>query len=745
MAVQVVRFPRFTEAYVKPHKVYLRTSWADPWVHVPYLYCDECTWAVAPSIPTASLTWRFGHGIQPDKTSAQWYTRLTGKTRAWVKIEYETHTTVTRDFVGNADPLVWVGSIETDGTQLGGAKEQFNAQGQAVHRETGLQSIAALGLAHTLNRQPIDRSYWYDAQGVLRASNRPYVYNNPDATGRAKGNFNAAQNLKHFEYRPYFNDTTSWSTRAIVQNLLTSFPIRDCLGNVVFVMVLNDQSILPSTDKPVFDPSGMSLWEALCNLVARTRMLGFFLDFMAGNLFGNNDFVAVQPYSLAGANQAFGEIEIPANKSQVRVEFELDADIQGAGVKGSSVPAVDQFVLRGARRTSTCSLSFADSTWAAGWLSGSDLPDEQDYEIAGSADPDYAGLSSKDKKEARNREVRASAPLHDVFRFFVHPGPAWDQRAGDGEGGDKHFVFPLDAAGNDQFWVNPRELFILPCVLLEEGRGYEDLGSLSEPIPPPILAPNASNRQPPLCFVKVPAPFSFDRYWVEGSKLGENSYVPLEAENHQDNRRFSLRVEVPQMSYGLYLHVEGQQQYAIAYADFTPLAGIDKFLGRYNWREFIVTVSFEDDRFCEGVWPPDGLLPALFNPGQHLRRQVLYAGDAYRQDWIVPGTVVGVNPHNGQLQRNAAGGWIADDSAKLLARARQIHAYFSQPRRSLTWSTGRINSALALGEYIVERGDKNREAIGAVITQMSISSPEGGEIPRLTYDTAFLELESVQL
>jgi len=197
------------------------------------------------------------------------------------------------------------------------------------------------------------------------------------------------------------------------------------------------------------------------------------------------------------------------------------------------------------------------------------------------------------------------------------------------------------------------------------------------------------------------------------------------------------------MSYGLYLHVEGQPQHAIAYADFVPLP-VDQGVGRYNWREFIVTVSFEDDRHCEGVWPPDGLLAALLQAGAHVRRQVLYAGDSYRQDWIVPGTVVDVDPHTGELQRNAAGGWIADDSAKLQARARQIHAYFSQPRRALTFSTGRINSALQLGEYVVERGDLNREPIGAVITQMSISSPENA-LPRLTYDTAFLELEAVQL
>jgi len=739
--MEVVRFPRFTEATVKPHKVYLRTSWADPWVHVPYLFADECTWCVAPSIPTASLTWRFGHGQQHDQWFAQWYSRLTGKVRTWVKIEYESQNTVTRDNVPQADNLVWVGSIETDATALGGTKEKFNAQGDRVQRDTGLQTFACYGLAQTLNRIPIDRSYWYDGKNVLRVSGRVFTFNSPDAAGRGRGNFNNRNLVKTFEHFGYRFALANWSTRSIVQNLITAFPPRDCLGDAVFVTSLTDETILPNTDRPVFDPTGMSLWEALCNLIARTRMLGFYLQYVPGVLFGNNDFVTIQPYSLAGADQTFGEIEIPANPNQVRIEFETDADITGAGVKGSSTPAIDQFILRGARRTSTCSLSKADSTLDAGWSEDADDPDESDYEFAGSVDGDYAGMSSTKEKQTRNSEVRASAALHHIYRLFVHAGNGfndWDQQAGNGEGGDKHPIFP---DGNDQFWVYPRELFILPCVLLEEGRTYTELGSLSEPIAPPIFARNANNRQPPLCFVKVPAASSPDRYWVEGAKLAENA--PREEHDDLDNRRFSIRTEVPQMSYGLYLHVEGQPQHAIAYADFVPLP-VDPGVGRYNWREFIVTVSFEDDRHCEGVWPPNGLLAALLQAGAHVRRQVLYAGDSYRQDWIVPGTVVDVDPHTGQLQRNAAGGWIADDSAKLQARARQIHAYFSQPRRALTFSTGRINSALQLGEYVVERGDLNREPIGAVITQMSISSPENA-LPRLTYDTAFLELEAVQL
>jgi hypothetical protein len=244
-------------------------------------------------------------------------------------------------------------------------------------------------------------------------------------------------------------------------------------------------------------------------------------------------------------------------------------------------------------------------------------------------------------------------------------------------------------------------------------------------------------------FLKVPAASSEDRYWVEGSKLADCAY--LEERDDKDNRQFSLRVDVPNQAYGLYLHVIGQPQHVIAKTDFVALP-VDQVVGDFDWREAIVTVSFEDDRHCEGVWPPDSLL--FLRQVDHIRRQVLYAGDQYRQDWLVPGTVLRVNPLNGQLVRSSSGGWIANDTDKLVERAQQLFAYFGRTRRSLSFSTGRLTTAVRRGDLVTEVGDlpTSRQLIGSVVSQLTVTSPAGtNAVPRMEVQTTFLELDSVQL
>jgi hypothetical protein len=43
-----------------PYRVFLRQRWSDAWTEYPYLECVECTWACAPTMPTATLQWDYG-------------------------------------------------------------------------------------------------------------------------------------------------------------------------------------------------------------------------------------------------------------------------------------------------------------------------------------------------------------------------------------------------------------------------------------------------------------------------------------------------------------------------------------------------------------------------------------------------------------------------------------------------------------------------------------------------------------
>lgn len=802
----VIKFDAFPEAglTVRPQNVYVREAWGDSWTHVPNLYCDECTWSVAPQTSTAVLRWRFGQGTpnrpEPGKQTIDWYDRLVNEryaaTNRWyVLVTYDTHQL--KRSVNNpigavlpvevpvltwppiTTPIAWVGTLEQDATALHGAKSTVNRLNIDTRQRRGEQQLICYGLERTLAMVPIDKGYWFNAAGRLLAAERPFVFNAPDAVGKLRGNYGPDE--QRFSYKPVTDSAVpEWSTRKIVKYLLQNFRPKSASGRQIMSVTLGDENILPDNDRPTFDPTAMNLWECLCNLMARQRLLGFYLKYNPGHLVVD-DFLTIEPYTLVDKLQQ-GEdyITIPANKNQVRIDFDLDSDVQNAGIKYSSLQEIDQLVLRGARRTSTCSLSNIDGTLKRGWNVGSGLPDEEDYEAGGSTQVGYAALGV-DEKQRLNAEVRSSESLHSVYRLFVIPGAGpndnapWDQFVLNGEGGGNFApLFPIAGAPALTSLAWPRELYILPGVLLEEGLDYSYLGTLTNPEAPNKIDNRPRNRTAPLVFFKVPKRYQVnyaganieikDRYWIEASKIGEAAQLEETADNQ--NHRWSCRVEVPNQSYGVLVHVEGQPQHVIAKTDFTKLP-VDEVVGDFDWREMIITCSFEDDRYCEGKWPPDSsvvsvmadnLALAFVNPAAaivnalntfasqtQVRRHVIYVGDEYRQDYLCPNTVVGVNAKTGALIRNPNASWIRDDSGDLQKRARQMFQYFGKRRRSLTFSSSRINTAIELGYYVISTGSlASQLTIGSVVTQIRVTSPEGEEPPRITYETSYLELEAIQ-
>jgi hypothetical protein len=46
-----------------------RADWSSGWTVQPNLVCESYTWAVSPEIPTATLRWTYGRGLQPGAAS----------------------------------------------------------------------------------------------------------------------------------------------------------------------------------------------------------------------------------------------------------------------------------------------------------------------------------------------------------------------------------------------------------------------------------------------------------------------------------------------------------------------------------------------------------------------------------------------------------------------------------------------------------------------------------------------------
>jgi len=66
--------------------VYVRNLWSDAWVLVPDLHCDSLTLAAAPSIGTASFSFRYGQRLQSPGTAWQNISRAVFNPRSYVRV-----------------------------------------------------------------------------------------------------------------------------------------------------------------------------------------------------------------------------------------------------------------------------------------------------------------------------------------------------------------------------------------------------------------------------------------------------------------------------------------------------------------------------------------------------------------------------------------------------------------------------------------------------------------------------------
>jgi hypothetical protein len=102
------------------------------------------------------------------------------------------------------------------------------------------------------------------------------------------------------------------------------------------------------------------------------------------------------------------------------------------------------------------------------------------------------------------------------------------------------------------------------------------------------------------------------------------------------------------------------------------------------------------------------------------RLLVLNVGDNYRQDYIVPHTVVAVDLKTGELQRSN-GGYLNDDTPLLTAAAQTAFEWYSQTRNVLTYAMRHLPN-LRIGDFVLQLGDP-AEAAAHPTTIYEVNTP----------------------
>lgn len=744
VAVFTLNFPPYTVAPTVNHRVYVKRAWADAWTYVPWLFCDQATWCCAPSIPTAILDWDVGFMNRQGRLQPAWYQPLS-LGRYYVKIVANAHSGIENP--GPVDPSVtikptldavpatikWWGSFEVSQEMQEGAKVDAG-----VVLKTGHQKLTAFGLAQELARTQLD-GHWWSPSGSPATnfySSHPGTFNEKDAQGRISGNHNFAGG--NFSDVVQVDDEF-WTTRRAVEYLLQYHSPRvtaaaSILNNSFSVglsLSPGTSTILPDWDRPSIPMAGKNCWQVLNELMPRGRLLSFYLEVDDTGAFEQ---VYLVPVSLTDVDIDLGAGWLQANPRQWSVQHHNDRACF-ASLRKNTLQAVDQFIIRGARRCSIVSIGFADTPYAGspfatlekGWTAAQ----ETAYEAAASGGAGYAA-ASVEEKQRQNAQARARDDLYQVFRRFQIPD-AWSLtcKVQDGRGSGN-----LIDAFVDQLLVNPRELRILPTLPLKDGYDYSAISGTSVAGTPTRVSLGPHENLRPLCFFKIP---DQPTRWIEASRIGQ---LGKEETGKKQNHRMSVRVQIPEKDKAVLLEVHGQPQHAIAFADFTLLP-VDPYCGEWEWKTAVFTVALEDDRYCEGRWPADVLLMVR---DTELRRSVVYAGDEYRQDWIAPHTALSVHPTTGELVECTAGGYIRTDNHALEAKARIAHAYYNRSRNVLTLSCDRPTNVIRLGDLVASCNPQAIDTVGSIVTQLTLTIPSANsstvhEAVTFEIETAHAELD----
>ncbi len=715
MATKEVLFPPGVHT-AGASRVYVKQRWNESWTLVPGLQCVEASKNVSPSLPVATLFWKYGMVKTPQDAGFMLYAKQSFK-RWFVKIEF--------DSTDVANPWTWYGVIEDIADRWGG-----NASGIA----TGSQQITCYGLEKLLVDRIITTSRVMNT-GIVDTVGRPLTFNWQGRPNRTK----VSDGISH-HFEADTKNAEYWSIKDIVEYLLRyEIPATYDSYNAIPFELGGDLSFL-DWDRTIVPQAGMTTYHLLSRLLDRRRLVVWWLDVNVAS--GQQDTVQLKFASLADTDVvvAVDSKSIPANDEVRHLRCGSDP-MTSVMVVDAETRRYDQVLVVGPRIRVVGTFSVQDGTLTEGWRSA----DQSEYDAGASTDPAYAGANTLEKQRM-NEEVRSSPKLADVYRIWVLPNQ-WDGEVGDGLGGAKNPLFlhrtnnPFDDDSQKPFTPDMRFEDSLP---LKKGVDYSgaNIGNGNAELPT-----SPSEELPPIVLMKRPD----SGRWVSATELGNVSEA--EITDQKDNARFSLDVTIAREVSGIRLQVLGQPQHSIAYSLFVPLAE-DYDVGQFDVANggMVATLSLPSDWHVEAVWPrfDAGNAPSL----DAIRRKVIHSPDRAHQVYVAPQTVVGVNA-DGTLIRSD-GGWIGkDDFQQLESVARVAAAWYTRDHVVVQLTSGRVLAASEvdlgnmIGEVGTNSGSQQYRLANSVVTSITveypITQPGGKSRPVYRLTTWAGELDSLAI
>lgn len=716
---------------VPEHRVYTREFWSQEWTLREFLYCDELSFNVAPDMPEARLHYDYGRCIQPGETTYAVYSRLSlGFYYVKVEIDQEHPPTPEGEEPPEepADPIVWLGVV-IDTRDFGGAATLV----EGVRQPSGKQFFTCKGLEFLLSRRILTESIVRLDDDTVATVSRAITFNGGKGGTRdhdltLRGNLHEAT----ADFVPEFaNDLTNaikWNARQITDYLLSNYAPVDLYDEQPIQFQLHSTTLLDWA-APQIEAHGRNVYDVLNELIDRRRGLAWWLAPHADDAEIIELYVASyasEDIELAGDEP----LTIAANANQRSLDLDLDARATGVVFTESESTHYDQVVARGARRTGTFSISPADVTLEADWTTAQ----QTIYDDGASA---ITGYSTADEAEqaALNRHVRAQEGVERVYSWFRIPKD-WNGNAGDGEGGDEHAVFPELPTDGSSIVSQPAIPMWLPGLRLSDWlpmrTDHDYTGTLVLHDDVDHLAPDDSQVEQlrPMAFLKIPG--DTDRYG-RLDRLHDSSPLARLAGGPD----WSITMRMQQNTPGVILQVSGAPQHVIATTDFAGTDPIDEETVELDYLDnLICTVCLEADEYATGKYPEDEAGILFETIADTIRVLHIDAGEQYRLDYLVPGTVYDVD--DGELVKGTSGGFMRDDRQQLERIARLAYEWYKRPREAFDLEWQDVNGQFELGHLITQIGSAETEReVNTLITEVRYDLVRGATRVR----TSFAEMD----
>lgn len=534
----------------------------------------------------------------------------------------------------------------------------------------GSQALVCFGLEQSLAKTPLADIVWRRAEGEGIRSPYPLTFGDAPRLGlRSADPITAAGE----DYAFAAHDDAAavpWSTRKAVDYLLRFHLPTSTWGVANIPWALDQATQLPDWDQVYLETRNRTVWDLLVALISPDKQLGFTVG-SDGSTAYLRVFTHLQTTLTIGSNSLL------ANPNQHSISSFDDAltEARFRDMGGG----YDQIIVRGARRQSICTLSYDDLHLENDWSASL----ETQYETGASAEAGY-GAATTEEKQQRNAVVRGRNLLSQVFRRLKLPDD-WDYMIG------LNAVFP-DNDDPHSIELEPR-LPVKPDVDWDGAVSTDDFDRDGEGIAMLVFWQNPDDTAA----------------WVENQQL--EALSPIIAPEIEFD--FTVRPTLPAPR-KLDLTVVGGPQHVIAMGTFTKLGGED-IDGQIDVRKVKVTAALAENRFVEGVYPTTP--PAA----DVIRRLVVDLGESFHQVYIVPDTITEVTTFAG-AQLTSTGGYLVDDSEEIQALAQVIAGSLLLTRKSVSWSSQRKISTIAVGDLITTAAGAT---VIAPITAVHIKAPLG--------------------